>query len=166
MVQIQINLHFVAFLVTILVGSVAGMPMRQALELAGGIREFINGVRSAFGRAGEFAQQNCFDYSNVYNSLLQYTVMNTYLERQNSELIRTQLEETALLREQTMTVTSNNYWYNASSSPYSPYVESHPLSFNWRRHIQDDAAEMTVIGTMSESEPPLLDSPQTLLLAL
>jgi len=87
-------------LVTVLTGSAAGMPMRQAVELAGGIGEFINGVRSAFGRADEFAQQNGFDYSNVYNSLLQHTVMNTYLERQNSELIRTQLEETALLREQ------------------------------------------------------------------
>jgi len=70
--------------------------MRQALGLAGGIGEFINGVRSAFVRAGEFTQQNGFDHSNVYNSLLQYTEMNTYLERQNSELIRTQLEEAAL----------------------------------------------------------------------
>jgi hypothetical protein len=69
--------------------------------VVGGIGEFINGIRSNFGRAGEFAIQNGFEYNNVYNSLLQYSVINAYMEKQNHELLQTQLTETELLREET-----------------------------------------------------------------
>jgi len=78
----------------------------QVIEVAGGISEFVNNIRSAFGKSGEFAMQNGFDYSNVYNSLLQYSVMNAYQERQNHDLLRTQLEETTFLREDISTFNS------------------------------------------------------------
>jgi len=76
------------------------IPVMPIIQTVGGIGEFINGIRSAFGRSGEFAAQNGFDYNNVYNSLLQYTVANAYMEKQNHGLLLTQIEETAAFREE------------------------------------------------------------------
>jgi hypothetical protein len=86
-------------MILVLTTTVHAIPVRQAMELAGGIGEFINGIRSTFGKAGEFANQNGFDYGNVYNSLLQYSVMNAYMEKENHHLLKTQLAETSMLRE-------------------------------------------------------------------
>jgi hypothetical protein len=69
--------------------------------VVGGIGEFVNGIRATFGRSGDFAAQNGFEYGNVYNSLLQYSVINAYMERQNNELLQTQLGATELLVEET-----------------------------------------------------------------
>jgi hypothetical protein len=94
-----LSLVFPLVVILVLTTTIHAIPVRQAVELVGGIGEFINGVQSSFGRAGEFANQNGFDYGNVYNSLLQYSVMNAYMERENNQLLQTQLAETSMLRE-------------------------------------------------------------------
>jgi hypothetical protein len=68
--------------------------------VVGGVLEFVNGICATFGRSGKFANQNGFEYGNVYNRLLQYSVMNAYMERQYNELLQTQLRATELLVEE------------------------------------------------------------------
>jgi len=79
------------------------VPIKPILQTIGGLREFVNTVRSHFGKAADFSNQNGFDYSNVYNSLLQYFVMNAYVEKANYQLLVEQKEQTAAFREETVT---------------------------------------------------------------
>lgn len=67
--------------------------MGQVIGAAGGIGDFVNAIRARFGRAGEFVNMHGFDYGQVYNSLLQYAVMNAYQERQNHDLLATFRDE-------------------------------------------------------------------------
>jgi hypothetical protein len=100
-----ITLIFFFAVVAIVVFSILGpgspLPVRQALEVVGRIGELVNGIRATFGRSWDFAAQNGFEYGNY--SLLQYSVMNAYMERQNNELLQTQLGATELLVEETDT---------------------------------------------------------------
>lgn len=57
-----------------------------------GVSDFISHVRNTVGQAPDFTTKNGFDYSNVYNSILQYSVLNAYLERENHKLLTQQGE--------------------------------------------------------------------------
>lgn len=69
-------------------------PLMESVGGIGGISEFVNSIRSMFGRAGEFANRNGSQYSEVYNALLQYSVLHAYMEKKNHRLLVTQTEET------------------------------------------------------------------------
>jgi hypothetical protein len=64
-----------------------GQVARAAIQGGVGLSDFISHVRNLLGKAGDFADKNGFNYNNVYNSLLQYSVLNTYLERENHGLL-------------------------------------------------------------------------------
>jgi hypothetical protein len=67
-------------------------PLNQAIEVAGGIGDFINLIRSHLGRSSDFVTQHGFEYSNVYNSLLQYSVMNAFLQKRQNEIATAHLQ--------------------------------------------------------------------------
>lgn len=82
--------------------SCASIPLGRLggiVQAVGGLGEFISSVRSQLGRSGEFATQHGFDYGNVYNSLLQYKVMHTFIAKENHRLLQAQHEETLALRD-------------------------------------------------------------------
>ncbi|OXA53592.1 hypothetical protein Fcan01_11591 [Folsomia candida] len=60
-----------------------------------GVSDFVSHVRNTIGKAGEFTNKNGFEYNNVYNSILQYSILNAYLERENHKLLTQQSEHQA-----------------------------------------------------------------------
>lgn len=69
-----------------LVAEVAGITKALASGF-GGLSNFVQSIRSAYGKEGEFASKNGFDYDHVYNGMLQYQVVNAYLNKHNTELL-------------------------------------------------------------------------------
>lgn len=54
-----------------------------------GVSDFISGVRSFFGRAGDFTSRYGFDYSHIYNASLEYNILQTYqLHEMNTVMVQ------------------------------------------------------------------------------
>lgn len=83
----------------------AGTAMKWAGGFSG-VRDFITGVRAAFGRSGEFADRNGFDYSHIHNSNLQYNVVQAYVAWQSNKF----LEHIADLTENVRGEDSKIFW--------------------------------------------------------
>lgn len=83
--------------------TVEGAPIttiaKGVIQGLGGLADFVHTVRSTYGGAGDFAEKNGFDYGQVYNGLLQYQVVNAYLNRNNAENLEEIKEEQAKLKE-------------------------------------------------------------------
>lgn len=58
--------------------SVGGTAVSNFGKGWAGVSNFISNVRSFFGKAGEFASRNGFDYGHVYNAILEYNILQTY----------------------------------------------------------------------------------------
>ncbi len=68
------------------------------LNMAGGfsgIRDFITGVRAVFGKGGDFAERNGFEYGNIYNSLLQYNVLQAFETSESNKMLKQITEKIA-----------------------------------------------------------------------
>lgn len=63
------------------------LGVAELVSSVGGIGEFVSRIRSLFGKAGDFATRNNFEYGQIYNALLQYSVLNAYIERENHQLL-------------------------------------------------------------------------------
>lgn len=59
----------------------------MAKGLVGGLTGFVRTIRHNYGDEGEFATKNGFDYDHVYNGMLQYQVINAYLNKNNAEVL-------------------------------------------------------------------------------
>ncbi len=68
------------------IAEVAGIAKNVATGI-GGLSGFVQTIRSAYGKEGDFASKNGFDYDHVYNGVLQYQVINAYLNKNNAELL-------------------------------------------------------------------------------
>lgn len=68
------------------IAEVAGIAKNVATGI-GGLSSFVQTIRSAYGKEGDFASKNGFDYDHVYNGVLQYQVINAYLNKNNAELL-------------------------------------------------------------------------------
>ena len=68
-----------------------GRQLTGVLQAAGGIAEFINLIRNRFGKSGDFTNQHGFDYGQVYNSKLQYAIIQAYQQKQTNDLLHNQL---------------------------------------------------------------------------
>lgn len=51
---------------------------RNSVGMMANMRDFVTGIRAAFGRAEEFVHSNGFNYKDVYNSQLQYDVIQAF----------------------------------------------------------------------------------------
>lgn len=76
-----------------------GQLAKRILNGGVGVSDFISHIRNTVGKGGDFANKNGFEYSNVYNNILQYSVLNAYLERENHHLLTTQSKNQAEFHE-------------------------------------------------------------------
>lgn len=65
---------------------VAGIAKNVSTGI-GGLSSFVQTIRSTYWKEGDFASKNGFDYDHVYNGVLQYQVINAYLNNNNAELL-------------------------------------------------------------------------------
>ncbi len=69
--------------------SVGGAAISNFQKGWSGVSDFITGVRSFFGRAGDFASRYGFDNGQVYNASLEYDILQTYqLQELNNVMLQ------------------------------------------------------------------------------
>lgn len=64
-----------------------------ALSGVAGISDFVSKIRSMVGRSGEFVDRNHFEYGQVYNAILQYSVIQAFEQGETNKLLVKNTEE-------------------------------------------------------------------------